>query len=479
MARSGGTTIYVTDGTYSFNGETWMAIESWPLTITNIDTEAGYLIVKPVSGTTLSSTDCYFVCNSDYIQFGTTSATRTTLYVTADNYGGLIQNGTSTGVGFNNIRVYNIDIVSSNYGSAWLGRNYYGRSTTDCRIVCCSSTGNISPNGGGIVGQSSSQVSIIGCWSSGSISSSGGGIVGEGSIGVSCDSCYSSGTIGSSGGGIVGERCYTGTITNCYSTGYIGSQCGGICGANSDHVYISAAYSTGTISTNAGGIVGRYADTATIVNCYTTGDISTSSSGGIVGADSSSLTITNCYVVGQTSNGTGQIISGSNSVPANCYFQENSAWSSVFAGLYLQLNAWISPGTNIPFLLKNMGYSPYNQVNIDENGDPVRTSSQTIVLGQYTAAATSGSNFAILSDTGANAIDSVSGAITGTEIGTYTLYIQGNGVTIFTLTIIPVPPPAPKVRARFSNNLVFYKAGSLSASGSMGVRNYRVIARKT
>lgn len=478
---SGGSTIYVTEGTYSYDGETWMAIYDWPLTVTNTNTAAGYLVIQPVSGITLSSTNCYFICNTDYIQFGSRSASRTTLYVTANNYGGLIQNGANGSNGQNYIRVYNINIVisNSNFAKACICRDFFGLGTTDNNIVCCSSSGDISPGGGGIVGQFSSNINVVGCWSSGSISDGAGGIVGANALNVNCDSCYSSGSIGSYGGGIVGERCDSSTITNCYSTGYISGQGGGICGYTCSNLNITACYSVGAISGNAGGIIGRNASSVSIVNCYTTGNISGSGGGCIAGPPLGSLTISNCYTSGQIYGGTGHIVGGSSSVPANCYAQETGTWQSVFANLVLQLNAWISTGTNTPYIHKNFGYSPYNQINIDEDGNLVRTSSQTIIAGQTTVAATSGSNFAILSDTGANTINSVSGAITGLEPGTYTLYIRGNGVTIFTLTVIPVPAPIPRVRARFSNNLVFYKAGSLSASGSMGVRNYRVISRKT
>ena len=279
----------------------------WPITING----GGNFVKVTITGdATLSSNDCYFIIANDIVLIEGGGHTLT-LDVNVTNYPGLVQNGVTAFQGYNNITIQNINvdgsaaILADNAG--WIGWNNYsisGGLNGDNSIINCSSKGDISNGGGGIVGfQAAAYEGILkltNCSSSGKISgTASGGIVGwnggwsNGYIQIS--GCYSLGEIsGDYSGGITGQ--YYGynsdkyfLIQNCYSTGNITSSgAGGICGGN-----------VGLNDDNGSGSVPAIA----IQNCYACGSISSEESGGILGGgqenvsytSTPTVSLTNCY----------------------------------------------------------------------------------------------------------------------------------------------------------------------------------------
>ena len=145
--------------------------------------------------------------------------------------------------------------------------------------------------------------------------------MGRSSSNCTINDCYSTGIIsGREGGGIVGAIPGICTINNCYSTGSItGVDAGGIIGVHagsfSGNCIINKSYSTGVISgQNSGGLVGGVSAFAggicSINNSYTLGNISGTGSGGIAGSDGG-CTITYCYTSGVlTGSGAGYFFKG-------------------------------------------------------------------------------------------------------------------------------------------------------------------------
>ncbi len=365
---------------------------SLPVTIVNSNTPF-QLKVLFENDITIQSDIMYFICGSDGIQFGNSNlnndGTRPVMIVDGViNYPGLIQNGTSSFNGYNNIYVYNL-VVTTLGGSTlssdggWIGQSYFGRASINNFIVNCYSDGPIIDAGGGIMGGYCSSdggtMTIIGCSSSGNLATYSGGIIGfyagQNLGNVICEKCWSTGLIGPQGGGIVG-----------YSAGENGSN-----------VTVLNCYSSGFISVNAGGIFGKLAGTngETIAqNCYSLGTIDTDG-GGIYGSDaatsSGSTTALNCYSVGNITT-VGNGIYGSNkqpgSITTNCYIA-NGSWDTTSANTQLTGfpispslvgSIWVYAGINQPYILRNMGYSPYTITNIIEGIPPElnTTFSQTI-----------------------------------------------------------------------------------------------------
>lgn len=83
--------------------------------------------------------------------------------------------------------------------------------------------------------------------------------------------------------------------------------------------------------------------------------------------------IANCYVTG-TAVLQGFIIGDSAEIPANCYSEadnESSGWSTTNANTVLTGyptsvigDTWVSTGVNQPYILREMGYTPYTITNI-------------------------------------------------------------------------------------------------------------------
>jgi hypothetical protein len=382
--------------------------------------------------------------------------------------------------------------------------------------VNCHSNGDISLNSGGIVGDFTANdggtLYIIGCSSTGEIvGSNSGGIVGSNagylSGNVFIYSCWSEGAITGDGcGGIVGSLSFNVNVSYCYSTGIInGTNAGGIVGANAGitNATVSGCYSTGNIeSANSGGICGSLSpglggtNTVSITNCYSSGNLNNTfpnSNGGlcgilIPGSGTINLSITNCYTTGTVVIPTGYFIGGDTSISGSGtgYTIDNSyseAGSGGTPGSWINSHAnsvlighpsnypgvgtiWISTGSNNPYKLFEMGYTPYSTVNINVT-DLVRTQYFTVSQGQSTQGGiVSGLNYFILGKTGGVPssygtinINSVTGAINtsqGTAPGVYTIYIYNTGsynITTLTLNVTNAPiTPSPQFVTLFPGN---------------------------
>lgn len=357
----------------------------WPITVTG-GTSSNIITLTFTENITLNHINQYFICNSNYIQFGSTSlnpdGSRPTITITTSNYNGLIVNGSSGSNGYNNISIYNLFIngSSSNQGAGigWFGQQYFGKGANNNYIINCASSGDIGMSGGfgggGILGDYAQNVTLIGCSSLGTIYRNAGGIVGRfaGQSGneVSCISCRSTGNIasnnnGNGAGGIVGSNSVKVVIKNCYSEGAInGINSGGIIGSNagSNSALIQNCYSNDVINgANSGGICGSLASNrnVTINNCYSLGSINGSNkAGGICGLVTTSsttsstttsgiITISNCYTVGSTTGGAGFITGNSSIIPSTCFSEAGSPGGSSGVWSNIHANACLT-GTQIP-----------------------------------------------------------------------------------------------------------------------------------
>ena len=234
---------------------------SWPVTIAN-GTETNPVVVTFGDDITLDSTSQYFIIGSEYI---TIDGGNYTVTIDGVNYPGLVQNGTSNSIGKSNVIVKNINMSTlnnstlANYGG-WIGRQYFGRGSSNVIVDNCSSSGAIGYNAGGIcgcyAGRDGGEVNVSKCYSSGAI---GAGAIGD----------YAGGICGGYAG-------YEGTanVSKCYSSGAIsGAFAGGIYGAfagdgSSGEANVSNSYSSGAISGNAGGIFGASPGTTVDSNTY-------------------------------------------------------------------------------------------------------------------------------------------------------------------------------------------------------------------
>lgn len=460
---NGGTSVYIRDNLgepeFTYNYIDWYTI-FFPCAVANNDTSTGYFKVEFISDITLSDTNKFFICSSNYIQFGSESlkndGTRPVINVPVDNYDGLIQNGTNVSDGQNNIYVFNLEINAIEYncqiGAGWIGKKYFGRNGINNYIVNCSSNGNM-PGGangsGGIVGSYAGSfngsLTIVGCYSSGSMGESDGGIVGSyagnNTGSVICEQCYSTGIIGNFAGGIFGD--YAGDSGNasaikCYSTGLIGENAGGIFGrfaGNDGNASATKCYSIATINTDGGGIYGIGAGsnggTSSATNCYSKGIITTVGNG-IYGTGKVNENITNCY----SANGT---------------------WSTATANTLLTGTpsptigtTWVATTINQPYELNGIGYTPYNINNIDLLIRPNlnQSYSQTINAGNSTSnAIILGKNYTILSVSATSiTINFTNGSITSgisTPSNIYTIYIRNNGSYHITTVILTVTTTGP------------------------------------
>jgi hypothetical protein len=472
------TTIYIRQDPdtlefeYRLNDEDWNNFTFAASSVENTNASPSTNILKVIFTTNLilDNTEHYFVCASDGIQFGSTSLDsnglrRSISIEGVTGYPGFIQNGSSEDSGYSNISIYNLAIsqdgsLLAGFGG-WIAQWYFGRDATENYIINCSSEGDISNLGGGIVGlyaaykdtASSTSLYVIGCSSSGSIGIAAGGIVGgrcgNGS-GGSCtvEQCWSTGTMNYYAGGIVGQYAgqYSGsvTISKCYSTGapiegslYGGGICGSFAGFESGSVTVEKSYSTGTIMTDGGGIFGSEAGssdgTTTASNCYSSGTITTDGTG-IFGSNKETGIATNCY-------------------------SADGSWSDATANTNLTGvpsgdepgNTWASPGLNSPYELVGIGATPYQLQTIADNS-LIQIYSQTITAGEATIEAinadASGNAFTILKIVGGDEdshttilMSQQTGSISttvATAPGTYTLTVRSIGsyfITTFVLTI--------------------------------------------
>ncbi len=509
ISAPGGTTVNIKytelNGLeYTYDNTNWNGI-SFPITIQNTNTSAGFLKIVFITDISLYADISYFICTTDKIQFGSESLNNdgSRPIITIDNvlnYPGLIQNFNSVN-GFSNINIFNLDIRSVDSTIAnlagWIGGDSFGTNATNNYIINCSSNGVMFDYCGGIVGSGAAgtdgSLTIIGCSSSGTIIGNGaGGIVGDtaGLNGgtITINSCWSTGNImGDDAGGIIGNSAganATTTITNCYSSGAIsGSSAGGICGSdtaiNEGIVNINNSYSSGIINGyKSGGIIGevdntspRNIGTVTVSNCYTTGNANTTNAaGGITGkfTNSPNVTLTHCYTSGTVTEDYGYFIGDSvTDIIATCYseaYHAGSGWTTSNANTVLTGvptsgyvgTTWISnTGNYDPYELLNMGYNPYS-VNIISGSPPnlVRTYDFTINKGSSTNSAIKDSFYALLAINNNDpnlvptiGIDNSTGEITTTSetaINTYTIIVYSLGsynITQVNLTVNDSPLP--------------------------------------
>jgi hypothetical protein len=459
----GGTIIYIRNDTpgfyeFSLDQSNWSNFY-FPAQVTNTDSTSGVLIIEFTTDISVNNYDIYFICTSHYIQFGSTSlkndGTRPRINIEDVNgYLGFINNGTINSNGYNDIYIFNLEvrsigtsILQNNAG--WIGQEYFGRQAQNNYIVNCFSDGDISENGGGIVGNyagvgdtssfPSSSLFIIGCSSQGEISVAGGCIVGSraGSNGgyVRCNQCWSTGSVGDYAGGIFGQ--YAADSENSIGGEAIANNC----------------YSTGSISIqNAGGIFGHSAgisSTTTAQNCYSQGAIY----GDDAGANSGTTYAINCYSLGNDIY-VGGITTGR--IAINCYVA-NGNWNDSTANANLTGipnpvvgTTWVSTGSNIPYELNNMGYTPYTIANIVNSPPTLNQSySQNIFVGTSSSSAIRSSlSYNILQISGGNpssygtiTMNSTTGAVSTTnssEVGMYTISLRNTGsynITTFSLLI--------------------------------------------
>ena len=482
ISKSGGT-INISQNastsviSYTFNGTSGGTISTTgPLTIIN---STPTVLLKVIFDTdiTISSNAFYIICGSNNIQFGSTSlnddGSRPTIQInTVTNYPGFIRNGTSTTNGKNKIRVFNLEINAGAStmatGGGWVGQSYFGRGAANNYIVNCASHGVIAASCGGIVGSYAGSaltiadggLNIIGCSSSENIDGEGaGGIVGAyggaNSGNVYCQYCWSTGTIGSKSGGIFG---------------FHAGDTDGTAAADS-------CYSIGTISgTGAGGIFGESTN-GIATNCYSQGEISGTNAGGIVGNGVNGVAV-NCYSIGEIGTNAGGIYSNDPTIPPNCYATLGEPWVDHDANVALLSGTtptstpgvgtiWVSTTQNTPYVLFNMGYTPYSFENIEIDTQTQtlslqQTHSQTLYISGQPVSSSAGitpnSTYEILSGlvTGLS-IDQDTGIITVTStiaVGNYPLvvlnyYDDSNSqsyynITTFNLivsTATPVPQP--------------------------------------
>ena len=469
---------------YSINTGALIALTSFPITIQNTSAYSTLPIIFKTN-LTISNANFYFICGSTFLRFGRTDrnddGSRPIITVSGvTNYPGFIQNGTSITNGYRYVGIYNIVINSSASTLAtsggWLCQSYYGKATTDNLINNCASDGTIPANSGGIVGSNActggaAALQILACGSTGSITSYAGGIVGRDCATSPSDSltiqyCWSSGAITTYSGGITGNSCgITGgavSCTNCYSTGAITDNSGGILGSNNGYnsgfATIERCYSQGTIGVNCGGIYGINAGGTNgfvvTSNCYSSGTIDLTA-GGIYGAGSvlSQINTTNCYTSGTMTSANGGIYAGSSTIGTTNYAEgvnTNTGWKdvnatatlvdappsgSVYAFYWCQVN-----GLNTPYVLKDMGYTPYVQpLDI--------TASSSVIAGQKSPVAfVPGYTYSILTSTAPISgitINASTGSMTiasSVAAGTYTINIYSSitsySITFYTLTVV-------------------------------------------
>jgi len=459
-------TIYFkyTDGIgigYKINDSSYFGI-SFPATIAN--TNPSYTLkVLFETDMTIDNNNYYLICGSTNIQFGSESlnsdGSRPVITIAVNYYDGLISNGDENNPGFNNIYIYNLVVDGTGYntqiGAGWIGKIGFGNGVSNNYIINCSSRGDL-PDGesgsGGIIGaiaaRNASSLYIIGCSSSGIIGINCGGIVGS-SAGweggnIVIEYCWSTGAISDGGGGIFGSiagRAGNAIARYCYSTGTIGDNAGGIFGTSARNAQAIACYSRGTITADGGGIFGSSAGynsgNTPATNCYSTGAFSVIGTG-IYGANALDDSPTNCY----SANGS----------------WTNSAANARLTGLPDPIigTVWVNRGTNTPYELNNMGFTPYTIENIVLiEGDP--TLRQTYSISGYQGATLQAGiiddlsysilqiNDSLPSEYSTITINSVTGAISttsGTALDVYTLYIRNEGsynITTVELTVTETP----------------------------------------
>ena len=300
------------------------------------------------------------------------------------NFSGLIQNGSNNKNGYSNIKVKNINIITSgtttlNEGQGWICSTYFGYASNNILITDCSSNGPITKNSGGIIGSyiaiNSTNFIIQNCSAHGDIidiGEGGGGIVGAYSsvstisnqTPFSILNCiYYGNMYGLNSGGIIGAYSNNVQITECSTSGIIYS--GGIVGSHAGKkklVTITSCYSSGAIGNPynfAGGIVSDYAENVTVTRCYTTGAIGgygKGASGGIIGGyagnngNNGAVNIISCFSAGNIYRSCGGI--------AAQYFGINAATGCNISNCYSIGNIEVNGGGIVSYgVASGAGYN--------------------------------------------------------------------------------------------------------------------------
>lgn len=433
----GGTTIQIRDiGSgieQSTNSMTQSAL-NFPVIVENT-TAGGKFQVQVIFSTdiTLTTINDYFICGSGSLIIGSATlnidGTRPIITIqNVANYPGLIQNGTDSQNGYNTILIQNLLIRATGstnlaFQGGWIGQRQFGKNGLGNVFRNCTSDGDISDLGGGIVGANAAMnngdLQITVCTSSGFIGSLAGGILGNeaglnGGI-INIIRSSSTGDISAYGGGIAGKSAAktngTVNITNCYSTGTISFSGGGIFGqsAGEDVGTCNAVrcQSTGNIDASSGGIQGDSpglnGGNTTASNCQTTGTINSSGGGGGIYGNNGTLTsvATNCYTSGAVTGSTGgiQANSSDDNLQGFVNYSEgnhgSSGWNDTHAnyaldGVPLISNIgtfWTRVGSlNTPYVLSFSGYTPQSidLVTIVNQTIPVGGSSYGGIVPGYT-----------------------------------------------------------------------------------------------
>lgn len=477
IAAPGGESVYFRQAgaivQFSYDESSWDTL-TFPVTVTNQNTAAGLLTLTFTTDLTLPNNNCYFVCNSSHIQFGRekllADGYRPVLTVQANNYDGLIQNGTELLPGFNNINVFNLVVDgganTTQVGAGWIGMSFFGIMAVDNYIVNCESSGTIGTSGGGILGRScgsgaGASLILRGCSSYGTIGASAGGIVGQfagqqqGS--VSCDQCFAFGAISANAGGIFGANAAqtngSATALTCYTLGIVAAYAGGIfgdsAGNQSGQAIAQFCYSQGSIGAFGGGIfagaAGQNNATCSAINCYSSGTLITPGTG-IFGSNAGGgISTTACYVA-----------EGSWNAAAADAALQNVPTPPSTVGI-----TWVEgpSGKNFPYELNNIGATPYSEFPIDDSFQLQGSFAETVAAGSASSAALAGAGntFAILALTGGDAgsyntitMNASTGQVSTTSstvAGKYGIVLRSAStayaVTTFELTVTASPPPPP------------------------------------
>ncbi len=441
ISTASGNIIYLSQSvpgstiSYRINNGSANPISLWPVIFSNSDlSPTDYVKVYFETDITLNvalgNINCYFICGSSYIQIGNdllnTDGTQTKITIDGiGSYPGLIVNQNNS-----NTIIKNIGILSTNgstINSGWLSGSGFGQSGNLNEIINCYSNGNIPSSCGGIVGlqaaRNGGELLITNCYSTGSIGQNAGGICGasaafnSGSVFV--QNCFSTGSIGQDAGGIfglnAGNTLGNAVSLNCYSTGNIGAATGGSGGiygqgaaANGGSCQSMNCYSTGNfIANNVGGIFGELCSinddsVCSAINCFSLGTISGSGIGGIFGANTNkfsasgaSATATNCFM-----KSAGNIFGSSSIGITNNCGNGSGSWLDSTVNTILTTGfpttsdvgtTWArTDGTNTPYKLVNMGYSPYSRSLVQSFGESVTAGSSS------SPALVSGHTFVIL-----------------------------------------------------------------------------------
>ncbi len=385
ISSSGGTIgiLYVA-GTFSYqiNSGSFTTISSWPVTINNTSVSST-LTVSFLGNATFTSTSEYFICGSSNITYD--GGLKTMTFSSLILYSGLIQNGTSSSNGYNNITIQNFVLFSSgsslSTNGGWLCQSYFNKGSTGSVITNNYSIGNIPSGSGGIVGGysgiNSGSYTINKCYSLGNMQ--GGGITGfytaNNAGNVTITNCYTNGTI-LGGGGIIGDSSGTSgvvSISNCYSLGQI-SGGGGIVGSSSGSggtITVSNCYTIGSISTGCGGIVGSSYGNVVCTHCYTAGLSTVSNQNGIYAGSSSDNPLgSNNY--SEANNGT----SGWNNTNASAYLLNGPVG-------YVQGSVWSDTSflLNSYWLLSAFNSSIYSPDSDTITSETVYTSGSSVLTG--------------------------------------------------------------------------------------------------